>query len=260
MDLVEAKARGLTELPRHPWERARLALASRLIAESQPLSSGDVAVDVGCGDTFVVESLAKQYPGAEFYAVDQAFTPELIDHFCRRLTVANVHLCTTLDQVPGDRTAKLVLLMDVLEHVEHDAALLRDLTARAWFGTDTRLLITVPAYAGLFCSHDRFLGHYRRYSTRSLRDLLDASRLAAERRGRLFASLVPVRVLEVLRERLFPPSPGAATGVATWGGGEWSARAVTAVLEWDGRIGLGLSRFGLRVPGLSLFAICRKSA
>jgi hypothetical protein len=260
MDLVEAKARGLTESPRHPWERARLALASRLIAESQPLSPGDVAVDVGCGDTFVVESLAKQYPGAEFYAVDQAFTPDLIDHFRRRLATPNVRLCTTLDQVPGNRTASLVLLMDVLEHVEHDAALLRDLTARSWFGAATRLLITVPAYAGLFCSHDRFLGHHRRYSMQSLRAVLSASRLSAERRGRLFASLVPVRVLQVVLERLLPPAPGAATGVATWEGGTLSARALSAVLEWDGRIGLGLSRVGLRVPGLSLFAICRKSA
>ena len=260
MDLVEARARGFDSGPRHPWERARLALAARLITRHVPLAAGDVVLDVGCGDTFVVESLATRYPAARFYAVDSAFTPSLIETFTARLTVANVSLFASLDDVPGERAASLVLLMDVLEHVPDDVALLQDLGGRRFFAAGTRLLITVPSYSILFCSHDRFLGHYRRYSTARLDALLRKARLSPIEAGHLFTSLVPARVLQVLRERLSPPVAKPSTGLSTWQGSEGLARALATVLEWDGRIALALLRVGLPLPGLSNFAICRTSA
>lgn len=260
MDLAEAKVRGFTAGSRHPWERARLALAAQLIARYVPLRPGDVVLDVGCGDTFVVESLAKQYPHVSFFAVDSAFTPDLMAMFEQRLTVPNVSLFASLDAVPSTSAAALVLLMDVLEHVEDDHAMLRNVTARPCVTGDTRWLITVPAYAGLFCSHDRFLGHYRRYSTRTFQALMTESGLAPIVSGHLFSSLVPVRLLQTLGERLSRPPDQSPTGLATWRGGEWLARCLASVLEWDGRMGLTLLRLGISIPGLSNFAICRTSA
>ena len=260
MDLVEAKARGFVAGSRHPWERARLALAARLIACHTPLRDGDVVLDIGCGDTFVVESLAAQHPRAHFYAIDSAFTPDLIAVFQSRLTVSNVSLFASLDDVPAGPAAALVLLMDVLEHVEDPLGLLRDLANRPCVGVDTRWLITVPSYAALFCAHDRFLGHYRRYSTRTLNQLLASARLTPIEAGHLFASLVPARVLQVLRERWLPHPQEGSTGLATWSGGETLTRVLATVLEWDGRMALALLRVGVRMPGLSNFAICRTSA
>ena len=259
MDLTEARARGFTAGSRHPWERARLALATRLIASYVPLRPGDVVLDVGCGDSFVVESLAKQYPDVSFYAVDSAFTPELIAMFEQRLTVPNVSLFSSLDAVPSNSVVSLVLLMDVLEHVDDDHALLRDVTAQGCVTSHTRWLITVPAYAGLFCSHDRFLGHYRRYSRLEFQALMAESRLASIVSGHFFASLVPVRLVQVIGERLSRPPEHAPTGLATWQGGDWLARQLAAVLEWDGRVSLALLRLGISIPGLSNFAICRTS-
>lgn len=259
MDLVEAKARGFVESARHPWERARLALAARLIARHVTLSAGDTVLDIGCGDSFVVESLAKQYPDVRFYAVDSAFTPGLIAMFEQRLTVSNVSLFASLDDVPKDVSASLVLLMDVLEHVEDDHGMLRGLASHPSITARTRMLITVPAYAALFCSHDRFLGHFRRYSSTSFGALLAQARLTPVVSGHLFASLVPVRLLQVLAERIVPP-PQESTGLATWQGGESLARGLASVLEWDGRIALALLGLGIPVPGLSNFAVCRPSA
>ncbi len=260
MDLVEARSRGFRVGSRHPWERARVSLASRLIARHVPVRPGDVVLDVGCGDTFVAESLARQHPDAHFYAIDSAFTPELIEVFRARLTVSNVSLCASLDEVPIDCQVSLVLLMDVLEHVADDLGLLRDIAGRSYFGDETRVLITVPSYARLFCSHDRFLGHYRRYSRRTLETLIGAARLSPIEVGHLFATLVPVRVLQVVREGLSRPVEEPPTGLSTWQGSETLARILAALLEWDGRIGLALLNTGIRLPGLSNFAICRKSA
>lgn len=260
MDLVEAKARGFVAGTRHPWERARLALVARLIARHAPLRDGDVVLDIGCGDTFVVESLASRYPDVRFCAVDSAFTPDLIEMFTARLTAPNVSLFTSLDELPAGSAVSLVLLMDVLEHVEDDHALLRDIIGRRSVAARARLLITVPSYPGLFCAHDRFLGHYRRYSAPAFRALSMSSGLVPVVSGHLFASLLPPRVVQVIAERLSWSARHAPTGLATWTGSEWMARRLATVLECDGRVALALLRIGISLPGLSHFAICRTSA
>src|SRR5437763_7474104 len=112
MDLVEARARGFDEAVRHPWEQARLALVNHLIRHHVALQSGDVVFDIGCGDTFVVEQLARRYPQVQFCAVDSAFTDQLLERFRARLTVSNVSLFASLDLVPVAKPAALVLLMD----------------------------------------------------------------------------------------------------------------------------------------------------
>jgi 2-polyprenyl-3-methyl-5-hydroxy-6-metoxy-1,4-benzoquinol methylase len=56
----------------------------------------------------------------------------------------------------------VVLLMDVLEHVDDDAALLRLYVEKCAPGT--RFLITVPAFAWMWSGHDVFLEHRRRYT------------------------------------------------------------------------------------------------
>jgi hypothetical protein len=259
MDLVEARARGFDAAVRHPWERARLALVRRLIARHVTLRPGATVLDIGCGDTFVVDELARAYPAVQFYAVDSAFTDDLIEAFRARLSVPNVSLFASLDAVPLTKPASLVLLMDVIEHVPDDVEFLRAVCGGRYVDAQTRLLITVPAYQSLFCSHDRFLGHYRRYSNRTLRRLLDAVEVVPIEAGYLFASLLPVRVLQVLRERLVG-STDAPTDLATWRGGEARSRALAAMLTLDGRIALLLVRVGVSIPGLSNFAICRKSA
>ncbi|MDR1989672.1 MAG: class I SAM-dependent methyltransferase [Acidobacteriaceae bacterium] len=259
MDLVEAKARGFDEPVRHWWERARVRLALDLVRAHGRLSPGDVVLDVGCGDTFVVEHCARVCPQVMFYAVDSAFTPELIAAFRRRLRVPNVRLFSSLGDVPRERPARLVLLMDVLEHVADDVAMLRDIEARVSLMDDCRFLITVPAYQQLFSSHDTFLGHYRRYTRRMLRQTMTAARLTPVVDGYLFASLLPLRYAQVLREKLFGVPHGATTDLATWKN-ETLAHALSAVLVAEGRVVMRLARRGIRVPGLSVVAVCEKSA
>lgn len=259
MDLVEARARGFESVVRHPWEQARLSLVHRLIQRHVNLRPGDTVFDIGCGDTFVAEELARRYPGVQFNAVDSNFTAELIDAFRGRLSVRNVSLFASLEHVPVARPASLVLLMDVIEHVPDDVAFLGGICQSAFVGRDTRLLITVPSFQSLFCSHDRFLGHYRRYSGTTLRALFKRVKIRCDEGGYLFASLLPVRVLQVVRERVVG-SNDTPTDLATWGGGSAKARRLAAVLTLDGRIALALARIGIRIPGLSNFAICRKSA
>lgn len=260
MDLAEAAARGFAHRPRHPWERARLALTRHLLRRHVPLADGDVVVDIGCGDTFVIESLALQYSRARFFAVDSAFTPELIATLTGRLSARNVTLFPSLRDVPRDRPASLILLMDVLEHVRDDRGMLQALVRDRVVSPRTRFLITVPAYPVLFCSHDRFLGHHRRYSRAAFDRLVADAALVPLAAGGFFATLLPVRLARALVEGVVGGRRHAASELAAWRGGEAIGRTLACLLECDGRISLALLGIGIRVPGLSHFAICRTSA
>jgi uncharacterized UPF0146 family protein len=257
MDLVETKRHEL--LVRHPWERARLTLADELIRRHVTLRPADAVIDIGCGDTFVSEQLARRYPDVQFYAVDSAFTDELIEELRALLTVPNVSLFRTLDAVTIARPAALVLLMDVIEHVPDDVAFLGDICRRPLVGDGTWFLMTVPSFQSLFSSHDRFLGHYRRYTVRSFRQLFRQMKLQSAEEGYFFATLLPIRLLQLLKERVFG-SPDTFAGLSGWQGSESTSRLVASALTLDGRITISLARAGVRIPGLSNFALCRKSA
>ncbi len=62
------------------------------------------------------------------------------------------------------------LLLNVLEHLQDDRAAIRK--ARSELRMDGTLVIFVPAFDFLMSDLDRRLGHYRRYTTASLRKLL----------------------------------------------------------------------------------------
>jgi SAM-dependent methyltransferase len=65
------------------------------------------------------------------------------------------------------------LLINVLEHLSDDRAAVRK--ARSELRMDGTLVIFVPAFGFLLSGIDRRLGHYRRYTTGSLRQVLESA-------------------------------------------------------------------------------------
>jgi trans-aconitate methyltransferase len=259
MDLVEAANSRAADGVRHPWETARLEVIKRLIAAHVPLAAGSVVVDIGCGDAFVAGSLAATFPDSTFYGVDSALTPAQIGAAEKRATAGNLRLFESLDRVGTPRPASLVLLMDVIEHVEDDGAFLADLLARSLVDRRTYVLVTVPAYQWLFSAHDVFLKHYRRYSNRMLREHLERAGLQVIESSYFFSSLLPLRALQVIKERIVGRPVTEATDLMT-GHGRASAAILTRALVADAAVALALRRIGITLPGLSNYAICRKSA
>ena len=93
--------------------------------------------------------------------------------------------------------ADVVLLTDVLEHVEADQQFLNSVIER--MRMDAYLLLTVPAGQHLWSQHDQSLGHYRRYETATLRRLFDGlpvtPRLFSHFNSRLYLPIRSVRWL-----------------------------------------------------------------
>lgn len=83
-----------------------------------------------------------------------------------------LHVGTLEDLPAADGLFDAILYIDVIEHIEDDAAELRRAFARLAPGG--ALLIVVPAHQWLFSPFDQAIGHFRRYSRPMLRRALPA--------------------------------------------------------------------------------------
>jgi SAM-dependent methyltransferase len=84
------------------------------------------------------------------------------------LSESGLAVFRSLDQV-GDGSLDYIYTLNVLEHIEDDRATLIALHGKLKRGG--RLLIYVPAFEVLYSSMDRKVGHRRRYTRGSLRQL-----------------------------------------------------------------------------------------
>jgi len=260
VDLIEARERGGDVGVRHPWEAARVEVVRGLVIRHVGLPAGADVIDIGCGDTFVVDVLAGACPEARFSAVDTAFSSQVIDYYRRRLHRPNVRLFPSLEAIePKPSQVRLVLLLDVIEHIEQDVAFLGNLRAQPYVTRETRLLITVPAFQSLYSSHDTFLGHFRRYSRSQLQRHVERAGYRVLESGYFFASLLPVRAAQAIAERWRGAGRKGTTGLVAWRGGPAKAAVLTTALLWDARMALALNRVGIMLPGLSTYAICATS-
>lgn len=111
----------------------------------------------------------------------------------------------------------VVTLLDVLEHVEDDTALLASLAGRMEPGAG--LIVTVPALEWLSSSWDTDLGHFRRYGKRDLSDRVGRCGFAVEEAGYLFPELIAPVLLRRFRRSSgdaadFPVLPGVVDRIA----------------------------------------------
>ena len=103
----------------------------------------------------------------------------------------------------------VVLLADVLEHVEHHHEFLRDLVAQLKPGAT--LIITVPAHPWLWSPHDAALGHFRRYTQATLRETWAALPVRTHFLSHFNTLLLPLIALA----RYAAPKPTTATATHT---------------------------------------------
>jgi SAM-dependent methyltransferase len=84
----------------------------------------------------------------------------------------------------------LVLMMDVLEHVDDDVGLVRHYASRVPSGA--HFLVTVPAFRFLWSGHDVFLEHKRRYTLAEIERSMRDAGLAVVRGAYYFGAIFPL--------------------------------------------------------------------
>lgn len=267
MDIKEYKLKTENAKQNHPWEFARLEvvydLLSKNLSKRGKLNSTNplTILDVGCGDGFFLEQLSKRIPNADYIAVDTAFDDEFIEFFSKKYGSSNI---TFLSEMKPDflqgKHIDVILLLDVIEHIEFDIDFLKGLSNLSGFDDETIIVITVPAYQSLFCSHDTWLGHYRRYTVKKLRNHLNQAGLKSQNDGYFFTSLLLPRLIQKMKELIIKPNLDNVAGIGDWKGSESSSRTIKNILVLDYKWSRFKRKFGIRLPGLSCFSICKKQS
>jgi SAM-dependent methyltransferase len=258
VDLRESLRHPVT---RHPWETARLRFFRRQLLARRLLLPGTTVVDVGAGDAFLARQLADDVtPGGRVFAFDPHYTDARLQQLASEHVPAPLVHTRTRPVAPVD----LVLLLDVLEHVADDGALLADVAVNL-VKPGGHVLICVPAWDQLYTRHDAILGHYRRYSPAQLRKLIHGSGLALLGGGGLFHVLLPLRALRRVGEGRFVDAAGcrrgenpaafADTGLSSWRAGGIVTALVDGILRADNGLSAWASRADLWLPGLSLWSL-----
>lgn len=248
MDLSERRR---SSFRRHPWELARADFFLRLLGRHGLLAGDASWLDAGAGDAWFASRLRQRAPAAATITCwDIHYTAEDLREL-EGLALPNVGFVTARPEKAYDR----ILMLDVLEHVDDDNgfvhAAVRELLRRGG-----HVLVAVPAYPALWSGHDRRAGHRRRYSPRECLRLLEQAGLDVIASGGLFMSLLPLRLVRVLAERLLGGF-GAPSGVGGWRRGAGATAIIAHALGADGRLSLAASDRGYSLPGLSFWALAR---
>ena len=242
MDVAESNQLTAEQAFNHWYYQARFDLL-RDHLEREKISPASRIADIGCGLGLFLTFLERtgRVCAANMVGIDPAFstpTPAVQGH------------AMILPDWPPDRLFDLILMMHVLEHVEDDRGMLRDTAGRlAESGT---LYIEVPAFPFLFSDHDRYLDHHRRYTTGSLKRLVESVEdLELVRVHYLFATIFPVAAAV----RLLGGSGASQKNSDLKPHAPWLNQALILAHKLERRV----APFN-RLFGLSAFAIARKKS
>lgn len=253
MDLIESDF-NITQ--RHPWELSRFLIVSELIKKFVKADQKKQILDVGSGDAYVANGFTKVLD-AECKCVDIGYSDEMIQKIADIYNNPDLKLYASLSGVDSKKEMHMVTLLDVIEHVPDDVAMINEIISSGLVGKNTYVLITVPAYQSLFSHHDVLLKHYRRYDMKMLHETTDKCGLEIVYGGYFFMSLIPPRMLQVIKEKLSSKSGQELQHLGNWEKSGWITKMIQTVLLTDYKIGALFRKLGIHIPGLSCFAVCK---
>ena len=141
---------------------------SYVFGQVAPYLGNDVLeVGAGCGGSTMQFAKKRVHrwvclePDAELAAqLQQRLENKDLPEYCE-LTIG------TLDDIPQEEKFDSLMYLDVMEHIEDDAAEFS--RATSFLKPGGHLIILCPAHQKLFTPFDKAIGHFRRYNRRSRR-------------------------------------------------------------------------------------------
>jgi len=137
------------------WFRGRRMLVRSLLSLFRVWREGDRILDVGCGTGATMSDLENH---GWVVGLDRSMSAL---KFCRTRQLSRL-VSSEAGEIPfRDDTFDAVVALDVLEHVEDDSQVLREIERVLRPGG--LVIVTVPAFRFLWSRHDEALHHLRRY-------------------------------------------------------------------------------------------------
>jgi len=228
---------------RHWWYRARREILSDLIRRRISLPENARILEVGCGTGHNLAML-KRFGRVDAIEVDgaaRAIASERLGHAV---------MDSPLPALSGVEAGAydLIAILDVLEHVEEDEAALVSMAGRLRPGG--RILITVPAHPWMWSAHDVVNHHKRRYTRRTLKQVIAKAGLRLD-------------MLSWFNSLLFPLAAAARVGGRLGGKEDGDDKLPPAPVNALFQAIFALERYAIGrmwfPPGVSLVAIVSAS-
>lgn len=200
-------------------------------------------LDVGAGSGFFSKYLLDKTSASKAVCVDTSYASESDGVFAGKSMQYRTGINVS--------DANLVLMMDVLEHVDDDAGLLQHYIAKVKPGT--RFLITVPAFSFLWSQHDVFLEHKRRYTLREMEQVLEASGLQLEHGSYFYGLVFPLAMITRMLDRLLNKNTAEPRSQM-----KPSSKFINGLLYNICKLDLLVFRIN-RLAGLTVFCLAKKA-
>lgn len=238
MDLkeVEVLADGVSA---HWYYRSKAKAMMRFL-ESVEAPTG--VLDVGAGSGFFSKYLLSSSVANRAWCVDISYESESD----MEIDGKSLYFRRSIDSVD----ANVLLLMDVLEHVEDDVGLLRSYIDKVEKGA--KILISVPAFQFLWSAHDEFLEHKRRYTLNEVESVVRNAGLHPIQGSYYFGLVFPVAAsIRLIGRFLLASRNNKKSQLST------HHPVVDALLGWLCRVELSFMKFN-RLMGLTVFYLAEK--
>lgn len=141
-----------------------------------PIEKNKRILDLGCGPGFYFHEIVK-YDPALYCAID--YSDSFLSQIDKLFEYRQNCISRKLDLLSPDIADHLngykfdyVLCFDVLEHIDDERQFLNNVHSIMDTCESGYLLLRVPAIQAIYGENDKAIGHYRRYSLKSIRKLL----------------------------------------------------------------------------------------
>ena len=181
----------------HWWFVARRKIIETVI-QKLDLAKDSHILDAGCGNGDNLAFLSKYGELVAMERDDHA----LIKAQARQ--VAKVFKGELPDKIPPDinKAKDLIVLLDVLEHIDDDAAAL--LALRSCLKDNGKIIITVPAYQFLWTQRNEQHHHKRRYTVKRVKKLFENNGWQLDYISYFNFFLFPLALVDRIKQKILP--------------------------------------------------------
>ncbi len=178
---------------KHWWHRSKRAIVQKFIRIYNTTKNPKI-LDIGCGTGKNMEELLNF---GSVYGLDSS--PEALK-FCKKRGLKNLILGSAEKTHLKKDTFNIITLLDVLEHTDDNKTLQE---VYRILKNDGLIIITVPAYSWLWSNWDVVLHHQRRYTTRSLSEVLKKNNFKTIKISYMYSFLVlPILIIRTVKSLL----------------------------------------------------------
>lgn len=191
----------------HWWWQSRHELVMRAIRQLRKSRRKEASweiLDIGCGGGVAFDDFSR------FGEVSGIEPDPLLAHAIPKWE-PQIQQCFFNTKYQPESPFDLVLMLDVLEHIEHDEDAL--IALNQILSPEGFAIITVPALMSLWSAHDEVNHHFRRYTAANLETLLRSTGFKVHRLHYFFTWSLP---LMFLRKFLAKKQENYSVKVPSW--------------------------------------------